>query len=109
MAEIIVMCIFLFFSVLGAACFTYRLWMFLIRPKRKSKDVVIARLEKGLEKEQFMYYFEKYRWCGEDFAQTLIMICDDEKVYPSFCTAHKNIICCKNDELLFILDKVLEG
>ena len=111
MVEILVMLIFLFFSVVGASCFTYRLWMFLIKPKTKNKDMVIVKLNSENRKEQFMYYFEKYRWCGDDYAQTLVMVCDDKprELYASFCKAHKNIICCQKDELPAIINKVLEG
>ena len=94
MVEIIVMFLFLFFAVIGASCFTYRLWMFLIKPKKKSKDLVVIKLDKGFEKDQFMYYFEKYRWCGEDYVQTLVMVSDEnyDNACASFCKAHKNII-----------------
>lgn len=111
MTEIIVMLIFLFFSVLGAGCFTYRVWMFLIKPKKKSNDLIVAKLENGHEKEQFMYYFEKYRWCGEEYANTLIMVVENnrDKMFSSFCNVHKNIICCTDDELPYIIKKVLEG
>lgn len=109
MVEIIVMMIFLFFAVVGASCITYRLWMFLIKPKKKNKDLIIVKLEKGCEKDQFMYYFEKYRWNGDDYVQTLVMVYDEtaENLCNSFCKAHKNIICCKNDELPFVINKVL--
>ncbi len=110
MIEVMVILVFLFFSAVGAAYITYRIWLFLIRPKSRNKTLLITRLDKENEKEQFMYCFEKYRWCGNDYADALIMICEGEpdKTCQAFSKCHKNIICCRKDELPFIVKYVLE-
>lgn len=110
MVEIIVMLIFLFFAVIGASCITYRVWLFIISPKEKNKAVMVTRLDKNYSKDQFMYYFEKYRWCGKEYADTVIMVYDGERdsTVSAFCKAHKNIICCREKELSLLLHYALE-
>lgn len=110
MIEIIIMMLFLFFAVIGASCCTYRVWLFLIKPKKKNKTAVVTRLDKDIEKEQFMYWFEKFRWCGADYADNVIMVCEGkpDDTCAAFCKAHKNIICCNQEELPLLLHFALE-
>lgn len=110
MIEILVILIFLFFSAVGAGYVTYRLWLFLIRPKSRNKTLLITKLDKENEKEQFMYCFEKYRWCGNDYADSLIMVCDGEphKICQAFDKCYKNIVCCQEKELPLIIKYAME-
>ncbi|MBE6728856.1 MAG: hypothetical protein E7568_01315 [Ruminococcaceae bacterium] len=110
MIEIIILLVFLFFAVIGASSITYRVWMFMIKPKSKGKSIIITKLEKGQEKEQFIYCFEKYRWCGSDYADVLVMVCDEnaDKICPSFRKAYKNLICCEKEAVPDIINSELE-
>ncbi|MEE0946254.1 MAG: hypothetical protein U0M42_05460 [Acutalibacteraceae bacterium] len=110
MAEIIVLLVFLFFSSIGAGYVTYRLWLFLIRPKMKNKIILVTRLDGDCQKEQFMYCFEKYRWCGNDYADRIITVCDGEidETCEAFNKCYENIVCCTSSQLPLILKCELE-
>lgn len=110
MSEIIILSVFLFFAVLGVSSLTARLWLLLVRPQKREITFTVSHLNKGSEEESFLYLFEKYRWYGKEYADYLIFICDTppcEKV-TAFCECHKNIICCKENQVSGIIKKITE-
>lgn len=110
MSEIIILLIFLFFAVLGVSSLTARLWLLLVRPRRKEKTFSVTRLWGENKEECFLYVFEKYRWYGKEYADYLIFLCDEppgEKI-ASFVKAHENIICCRENQLEGTIKKLTE-
>ena len=110
MFEIILCVMFLFFAVIGVSYVTESLWLFLIRPKKKNKTVVVTKLDKECFKDQFMYYFEKFRWDGNGFADEIIFICDEplDESCMAFCKSHNNINCCHTQDIDTLLKFKLE-
>jgi hypothetical protein len=108
MGEIIVLLIFLFFAVLGISTFTARLWLLLLKPKKRSATYTVLRLNEERE-ENALYVLEKYRWYGKEYADYIIILCDEPnnriKAYLRF---YKNVICCREENLNKVLKIVME-
>lgn len=110
MSEIIILLIFLFFAVLGASRLTARLWLFLVRPRKKEKTFMVTHLGKDNKEDSFMYFFEKYRWYGKEYADYLLFICEEQPgaKIESFIKAHQNIIYCNENQVSGIIKKISE-
>lgn len=110
MSEIIILLIFLFLAVLGASTLTARLWLLLVRPRKREKTFAVTRLKNEESEENFLYVFEKYRWYGKGYADYLIFLYEDapgEKI-TAFADTHENIICCKENQITRIIKKLTE-
>ncbi|MBR2044278.1 MAG: hypothetical protein IJ946_08080 [Clostridia bacterium] len=108
MGEITVLLIFLFFAVLGVAAFTARLWLFLLRPKKKSVTYTVLRLNEETE-ENALYVLEKYRWYGKEYADYIILLCNEPNERIKRCLSfYENVICCREENLSRVLKIVME-
>ncbi len=110
MSEIVILLIFLFLAVLGVSTLTARLWLLLVRPRKREKTFAVTRLKNEESEENFLYVFEKYRWYGKGYADYLIFLCEDapgEKI-TAFADTHENIICCNENQITGIIKKLTE-
>lgn len=110
MFEIILCVMFVFFAVIGVSYVTESLWLFLIRPKKRNKTAVITKLDKDYAKDQFMYFFEKFRWDGNGFADEIIFVSDEplDESCTAFCKAYNNINYCHTEDITTLLKYKLE-
>lgn len=110
MSEMIILLFFVFLAVLGVSTLCAKLWLFFVRPQNRKKAFTVSSLAGENKEENFLYHFEKYRWYGKEYADYLIFLCDEppgDKI-TAFTNAHKNIICCKENQLSAVIKKLTE-
>lgn len=110
MSEIIVLIIFLFFAVCGVSTVCAKLWLFLVRPKKKRISVSVVNIDGDENDENLLFAFEKYRWFGKDYADFLVFV-TNSKISERACayiTQSENIYCVNEEKLGALLKKLTE-
>lgn len=110
MSEIIVVFIFLFFSVCGVSTVCAKIWLFLMRPHKRRNNVSVVRIDGDENEENLFYFIEKYRWYGRDYADYIIFVTDSQISQRAslYINEHKNIYCVKEEKLKELLKKLTE-
>ena len=78
MFEIFVYSLIAVFVIVGLCDLLHSMWMFFLRPKNRVKGYYITYLNDELDYLTLTYLYEKQKWYGSDFADSVIVVADDE-------------------------------
>ena len=98
MCEIIIYVCLLFFSSVGFSVILGKLWITLLKPKKRNNANLVVMLNGAEDEEQINFYLEKFKWYGSDFADKLYFVSKGEisEECTKLCESVSNVYCCSH-------------